>query len=87
MTAHFELPAGLHVRERRGAGDPAVADADPGREGDGQQEPASSCSSTRPIVDNNVPAGEVTLTLRVNVLNDAGVQQQLSSTATVTVTK
>ncbi|MGU3646346.1 PQQ-binding-like beta-propeller repeat protein [Microbacterium sp. C23T] len=38
-------------------------------------------------VDNNVPAGEVSLTVRANVLNAAGVQEQLSSTATVTVTK
>ena len=38
-------------------------------------------------VDNNVPTGEVTLTLRVNVLNAAGVQEQLSSSATVTVVK
>ena len=37
-------------------------------------------------LDNNVPEGEVTLTLRVNVL-DTGVQEQLTSTATVTVTK
>ncbi|WP_461474911.1 outer membrane protein assembly factor BamB family protein [Microbacterium sp. HJ5] len=38
-------------------------------------------------VDNNVPTGEVDLTLRVNVLNADGVQQQLSSSATVTVRK
>jgi len=38
-------------------------------------------------VDNNVPAGEASLTVRVNVLNPAGVQEQLSSTATVTVVK
>jgi hypothetical protein len=38
-------------------------------------------------VDNNVPTGEVTLTLRANVLSGAGVQEQLSSSATVTVTK
>jgi outer membrane protein assembly factor BamB len=38
-------------------------------------------------VDNNVPTGEVTLILRVNVLSGAGVQEQLSSSATVTVNK
>jgi glucose dehydrogenase/plastocyanin len=38
-------------------------------------------------VDNNVPTGEVNLTLRANVLSSAGVQEQLSSSATVTVTK
>lgn len=37
-------------------------------------------------VDNNVPAGEVSLTVRLNVLHE-GVQKQLTSTATVTVTK
>ena len=38
-------------------------------------------------VDNNVPTGEVALTLRVNVLNSQGAQEQLRSTATVTVVK
>lgn len=38
-------------------------------------------------VDNNVPTGEAALTLRINVLNPAGVQEQLSSTATVPVVK
>jgi glucose dehydrogenase/plastocyanin len=38
-------------------------------------------------VDNNVPTGEVTLSIRINVLSAAGVQEQLSSTATVTVVK
>lgn len=38
-------------------------------------------------VDNNVPIGEVTLTLRANVLNAQGVQEQLASSATVTVVK
>jgi plastocyanin len=38
-------------------------------------------------VDNNVPTGATSLTLRVNVLNAAGVQEQLSSTGTVTVVK
>ena len=38
-------------------------------------------------VDNNVPTGQVTLTLRVNVLGGTGVQEQLSSSATVTVSK
>ena len=37
-------------------------------------------------LDNNVPVGEVSLTLVANVLQD-GVQKQLTSTATVTVTK
>jgi len=41
----------------------------------------------RDDVDHNVPTGEVTLTVRANVLNAAGVQEQLSSTATVTVVK
>jgi hypothetical protein len=38
-------------------------------------------------VDNNVPAGDVGLTVTVNVLNAQGVQEQLSSSATVTVVK
>lgn len=38
-------------------------------------------------IDNNVPTGEVSLTLRVNVLNSQGVQEQLMSSATVTVVK
>jgi glucose dehydrogenase/plastocyanin len=38
-------------------------------------------------IDNNVPTGEVTLTLRANVLDSAGVQEQLSSSATVTIRK
>ncbi|MGX1702063.1 outer membrane protein assembly factor BamB family protein [Microbacterium sp. NPDC055357] len=38
-------------------------------------------------VDNNVPAGAVDLTVRLNVLNADGEQEQLTSTATVTVSK
>lgn len=38
-------------------------------------------------LDNNVPTGPVALTLRVNVLDADGTQEQLSSSATVTVTK
>ncbi|MET0456211.1 MAG: PQQ-binding-like beta-propeller repeat protein [Mycobacterium sp.] len=38
-------------------------------------------------LDNNVPTGDVELTARVNVLDAGGAQQQLSSTATVTVSK
>ena len=39
------------------------------------------------VIDNNLPEGDVSLTIRVNVLNSAGVQEQLSSSATVTVVK
>lgn len=38
-------------------------------------------------LDNNVPTGEVALTLRANVLNADGAQEQVTSTATVTVVK
>ncbi|WP_127817733.1 outer membrane protein assembly factor BamB family protein [Microbacterium sp. CPCC 204701] len=38
-------------------------------------------------IDNNVPTGETTLTVRLNVLNPEGAQEALSSTATVTVSK
>ncbi|MDF2828230.1 MAG: dehydrogenase [Mycobacterium sp.] len=38
-------------------------------------------------VDNNVPAGEVTLTVQAYVTGPDGTQQRLSSTATVTVVK
>ena len=38
-------------------------------------------------VDNNVPTGDVTLTVRANVLNADGGQEQLASSASVTVTK
>ena len=38
-------------------------------------------------VDNNVPTGEASLTVRVNALNPQGVQEQLTSTAAVTVVK
>jgi glucose dehydrogenase/plastocyanin len=38
-------------------------------------------------IDNNVATGEAALTVRLNVLNESGVQEQLSSTATVTISK
>lgn len=38
-------------------------------------------------LDNNVPTGEVALTLRANVLDADGAQEQVTSTATVTVVK
>jgi len=38
-------------------------------------------------VDNNVPTGEVALTVRANALTAEGVQVQLTSTTTVTVSK
>jgi glucose dehydrogenase/plastocyanin len=38
-------------------------------------------------VDNNVPTGEVSLTVRANVIGPDGVQSELTSTATVTVVK
>ncbi|QKJ18336.1 outer membrane protein assembly factor BamB family protein [Microbacterium hominis] len=38
-------------------------------------------------LDNNVPTGEVTLTLTIDVLNADGAQEQLSSSAVVTVVK
>ena len=77
---------GLHLRGRRRPGRPAVVDADPGIEGDGQQEP-----DHRPVRHGRRRQQradrEVTLTLRANVLNAQGVQEQLSSSATVTVVK
>ncbi len=38
-------------------------------------------------IDNNVPTGEAALTVRLNALDASGVQKQLISTATVTVSK
>ncbi|MFJ6651839.1 PQQ-binding-like beta-propeller repeat protein [Microbacterium sp. NPDC091313] len=38
-------------------------------------------------LDNNVPTGSVDLTVRLDVLDSAGAQKRLSSTATVTVVK
>lgn len=86
VSAHFELPAGY--RYDGGAVLIAPLTSSPIEASD------VTANKNRIIVrfdadavDHNVPAGEVTLTVRANVLNAAGVQEQLSSTATVTVVK
>lgn len=86
ITAHFELPAGYEYE----SGAVVITPLSP--------TPIAASNVTANTnrivvqfdaadVDNNVPEGEVTLTLRANVLNAQGVQEQLSSTATVTVVK
>ena len=86
ISAHFELPSGYEYE----SGAVLVTPLSP------TPIPASkvTANTNRIIVqfdaadvDNNVPTGEVTLTLRANVLNAQGVQEQLSSSATVTVVK
>lgn len=86
ITAHFELPPGYEYE----GGAVLVAPLSP------TPLPASKVTANKnrvivkfdaADVDNNVPTGAVALTLRVNVLNPAGVQEQLMSTATVTVSK
>ena len=86
VSAHFELPAGYTYDG--GAVLIAPLTSSPIEASD------VTANKNRIIVrfdadavDHNVPAGEVTLTVRANVLNAAGVQEQLSSTATVTVVK
>ncbi len=86
ITAQFELPAGYEYE----SGAVLVTPLSP------TPIPASkvTANTNRIIVqfdaadvDNNVPTGEVSLTLRANVLNAQGIQEQLSSSATVTVVK
>ena len=86
ISAHFELPPGYEYE----SGAVLVTPLSP------TPIPASkvTANSNRIIVqfdaadvDNNVPTGEATLTLRANVLNAEGVQEQLSSSAVVTVVK
>ena len=86
ISAHFELPTGYEYE----SGGALVTPLSP------TPIPASkvTANTNRIIVqfdaadvDNNVPTGEATLTLRVNVLNAQGVQEQLSSSAMVTVVK
>lgn len=86
VSAHFELPAGYTYDG--GAVLIAPLTSSPIEASD------VTANKNRIIVrfdadavDHNVPTGEVTLTVRANVLNAAGVQEQLSSTATVTVVK
>jgi glucose dehydrogenase/plastocyanin len=85
VTAHFELPAGYTYD----GGAVLVTPL--------SQTPISAAKVTanknrlilhfdRAAVDNNVPEGEVALTVRANVL-DGDEQRQLTSTATVTVVK
>jgi glucose dehydrogenase/plastocyanin len=86
VSAHFELPAGYTYD----GGAVLVTPLSP------TPIPASKVTATKnriivqfdaAEVDNNVPTGEVTLTVRANVLTAAGAQEQLSSGATVTVVK
>jgi quinohemoprotein ethanol dehydrogenase len=86
ITAQFELPAGYEYE----SGAVLVTPLSP------TPIAASNvtANSNRIIVqfdaaevDNNVPTGEATLTLRANVLNAQGAQEQLSSSATVTIVK
>ena len=86
VSAQFELPAGYTYESGAVLVTPLSATPIPAEK--------VTANKNRVIVqfekadvDNNVPTGEVTLTLRVNVLNAAGVQEQLSSSATVTVVK
>jgi len=85
VSAHFELPAGYTYESGAVLLTPLSATPIPAEK--------VTANKNRIIVqfdkdalDNNVPEGEVTLTLRVNVLHE-GVQKQLSSTASVTVVK
>jgi plastocyanin len=86
VTAHFELPAGYTYDSGAILLTPlSTTPVDASK---------VTANKNRVIVqfeadevDNNVPTGEVSLTVKVNVLNAAGAQEQLSSTATVTVTK
>jgi plastocyanin len=85
VSAHFELPAGYTYESGAVLVTPLSATPIPAEK--------VTANKNRIIVqfdkdalDNNVPEGEVTLTLRVNVLHE-GVQKQLSSTASVTVVK
>ena len=85
VTAHFELPAGATYESGATLVTPLSQTPIPAEK--------VTANKNRLIVqfdkadlDNNVPVGEVSLTLVANVLQD-GVQRQLTSTATVTVTK
>ncbi|WP_404434623.1 PQQ-binding-like beta-propeller repeat protein [Microbacterium lacus] len=86
LTAHFELPAGYTYES--GAVLIAPLSTTP-------IEPSRVTANRNRLIlqfekadiDNNVPSGEVALTVRANVLGATGVQEQLSSTATVTVIK
>ena len=86
VSAHFELPSGYEYE----SGAVLVAPLSP------TPIAASNVTANKnriivqfdaADVDNNVPTGEVTLTVRANVLNAQGVQEQLVSSATVTVVK
>lgn len=86
VSAHFELPSGYEYE----SGAVLVAPLSP------TPIAASNVTANKnriivqfdaADVDNNVPTGEVTLTVRANVLNAQGVQEQLVSNATVTVVK
>ena len=86
VTAHFELPEGA-------AYDSGAVLITPL-----SQTPVPAAKVTanknrlivqfdKAAVDNNVPAGEVTLTVQAYVTGPDGMQQRLSSTATVTIVK
>ena len=86
VTAHFELPAGYTYESGAVLVTPLSSTPIPAEKVTANKN-RIIVQFEKADVDNNVPTGEVTLTLRVNVLNAAGVQEQLSSSATVTVVK
>lgn len=86
LTAQFELPAGYTYESGAVLVTPLSVTPIPASHVTANKNRIIA-QFDKADVDNNVPTGEVTLTLRVNVLDAAGVQQQLSSHATVTVVK
>jgi quinohemoprotein ethanol dehydrogenase len=85
VSAHFELPAGYEYESGAVLQTPLSSTPVKATE--------VTANKNRVIVqfekadlDNNVPEGEIALTLVVNVLHE-GVQKQLTSTTTVTIIK
>lgn len=86
VSAHFELPSGYTYDSGAVLVTPLSSSV---------VEPTKVTANKNRVIlqfdkaaiDNNVPAGEATLTVRVNVLDPSGAQRQLVSTATVAVTK
>ena len=86
ISAHFELPAGYTYDSGAVLVTPLSSSPIPAEKVTSNKN-RIIVQFEKDAVDNNVPTGEVTLTLRVNVLSGAGVQEQLSSSSTVTVVK
>ena len=86
VSAHFELPPGYTYEGGAVLVTPLSSSPLPAEKVTSNKN-RIIVQFEKDAVDNNVPTGEVTLTLRVNVLNAAGVQEQLSSSTTVTVVK